>query len=124
METTDIQNQDNQNNELIGIVGKNKYIKSSKTGTVYKQYNIDSYYRDYYHNKKGPLVECKHCGKQVYTYYLANHMARKSCSGFNEEQKELYDKLRTTCGICGTSVFTTGLKRHQKSKKCLSHVCN
>lgn len=116
--------QEIQNNELLTIIGTNKYIKSSKTGTVYKQFNNDSYYRDYYHNKKGDLVPCTRCGKLIYQNYLEKHMMLKSCLAFTPEKKENYDILRIKCEICGSIINRTTMPRHLKSKKCRSKLCN
>jgi len=132
MESTDKTQANNSNkdqdkkksNEILAVIGLNKYIRSATTGTIYKQYNNESYYRDYYHKKtKGCKVMCDHCGKSVYQNYLEQHKKNKYCMNFNDEKKALMQKILITCDVCNSQVNSACLKRHKRSKKCLAHLC-
>ena len=56
------------------------------------------------------------------TYYGNNRdMLRENDNRYREQNKE-YEYEQITCNICGGKICRHGSKRHQKTKKCKSHV--
>jgi hypothetical protein len=66
--------------------------------------------------------------KKIRIKKLGNYKYPEGCAAFYQATNYMDEyhkkhKLEMTCTLCGTKTFTTGLKQHQKTKKCLSLRC-
>ena len=88
-------------------------------------------------NNNEEFKTCSKCREHVKNYKLNNTMAyihsyktyyennkdmlRENNNKYREQNKE-YEYEQITCNICGGNICRHGLKRHQNTKKCKSHV--
>ena len=111
--------------QVIREIGTINRIIARRTPKEYKQDNkdkIDNY------NKKWKEDNKEHTKESFKEYYENNRekLVNKSRKYYEENQDKILEKRKEIikCNICNCEVVKCGLKRHQKTKKCMNYNLN